>query len=465
MDPRRILSPGRVSPIDSDPTTDPVLNVHEPESSPSVVAECDKVLVQEVAKSDVCSGSGSGSGVYDVRLSLKGKNGECSVLELDSEVLSASSSVFASLIADCKRREGDGVAFCRIEVPEVQNLSVFHETIELMFEDDVTRRVRRMGVSRAIDVLEVAAGIMFTKGVLSCLKYIEAVPWSESEEDKLRSLFTRFTFDDATTRDVLARLSLPEQINSQQHLALQLVRSVTSGTDNNSRSELKSLVKDLFAKSSVYEKDLSGLDKEALYVICQSCLDSLVALFEEASDSVPEERSKKTGTARPLIERISREADSVNWLLGILLDQQMAEEFVDVWADQQDLLRMHEKVSPMIRYELSRISAWVFIALGRGKLHCRSETRCRIFQSWFTPMVADFGWLQRCRKGLDIKVLEEAMGQALLTLPMKNQHLLFMEWFRCFSRQGTECPNLGKAFQIWWRRSSKSSGNLSIDSR
>ncbi|RZC52848.1 hypothetical protein C5167_021262 [Papaver somniferum] len=41
----------------------------------------------------------------------------------------------------------------------------------------------------------VAAGIMFTRGVLSCLKYLEAVPWSEDEEEKLKSLFTRYTYD------------------------------------------------------------------------------------------------------------------------------------------------------------------------------------------------------------------------------------------------------------------------------
>ncbi|PIA47712.1 hypothetical protein AQUCO_01400362v1 [Aquilegia coerulea] len=479
IDPRRILSPGRVSPIDESsdppPAIDPpvvVVVVPQQEEEEETLSSClircgdeeseKKVssLVQEEIKNDVCVG------VYDVRLSLKGKNGSCLVLELDSEVLSANSSVFANLILDC-RKKGGGVSgnLCRIEVPEVENVGIFHETMELMFEDDIMRRLRKMGVSRAIDLLEVAAGIMFTKGVLSCLKYIEAVPWSESEEDRLRSLFTRVTFDDATTRDVLARLSLPEQTNSQQHLALQLVHSVTTGTDSNSRSELKGLVKDLFAKSSVYEKDLAGLNKEDLYDICQSCLNSLVALFEEASDSAPQERPTRLNTSKPLIERISRQADSINWLLEILLDQQMAEEFVDVWADQGALLKMHESVSPMVRYELSRISAWIFIALGKGKLQCRSDTRCRVLQAWFTPMLVDFGWLQRCRKGLDIKVLEQAMGQALLTLPMNNQQILFMEWFSCFSRQGTESPNLSKAFQIWWRRSSKSSGTLTLDSR
>lgn len=59
---------------------------------------------------------------------------------------------------------------------------------------------------------------MFTKGVLSCLKYLEAVPWTEEEEEK-RSLFTRFKFDEMLTRDILARLYLHDSGDSQQNLA------------------------------------------------------------------------------------------------------------------------------------------------------------------------------------------------------------------------------------------------------
>ncbi|KAK9987182.1 hypothetical protein SO802_032133 [Lithocarpus litseifolius] len=114
---------------------------------------------------------------------------------------------------------------------------------------------------------------------------------------------------------------------------------------------------------------------------------------------------------------------------------------------------MHKNVSPVVRYELSRVSALLFIAMGTRKLHCRSESRSGLLLAWFGPMLLDFGWPQRCRKGLDMKALEEAMGQTLLTLPLKQQYMLFMEWFRCFSKHGTECPNLSKAFQIWWHRS------------
>lgn len=287
---------------------------------------------------------------------------------------------------------------------------------------------------------------------MSCLKYLEAVPWTEEEEEKLRSLFTRFNFDDATTRDILARLDLLDSPDSHQSLARQLVWSITTCTDVNARNELKLLVKGLLCTSSVYGKDHHDLNKDDIYAVCQSCLGSLVKLFKEACDNVSREGQVKE-TGKPMIERISRQVDNINWLLDILLDRQMADEFVDIWGNQRKLIEMHGHTSPMVRYELSRVSAILLIAMGTRKLHCPSKSRSELFQAWFGPMLVDFGWLQRCRKGLDMKGLEEAMGQTLLTLPLEQQYVLFMEWFRYFSKHSTDCPNLSKAFQIWWRRS------------
>ncbi|KAK9167184.1 hypothetical protein Scep_002375 [Stephania cephalantha] len=463
IDPRRILSPGRVSPIDSDthfgPSTEAAAEASLTEPEMAVMMEELKEEAEEVK-------NGNG-GCYDVRLSLKGKNGECVVLEMDSVVLVENSCVFAKLVSDCRKSSGCSANLCRIEVPDVEKLSVYVETIELMFEGDVMRRLVKMGVSRAIDVLEVAASIMFTKGVSSCLKYLEAVPWTEGEEERLKKLFETYKFDETTKGDVLSRLYSEEQINSQEHMAMQLVCSVTNGTDVNARTELKSFVMGLLSKSSIYQKSLPGLNKEDLYVVCQSCLGSLVKLFEEASEATsPQRKPTKPKTAKPLIERISRQVDNVNWLLDILLEQQLAEHFVDVWANESELLRMHKTVSPMVRYEISRISAAVFVALGRGKLQCPTETRCRFVEAWFEPMMSDFGWLRRCKKGLDIKLLEDAIGQLLLTLPMKLQQQLFMEWLFSYSKQGREFPNLAKAFQTWGRRSIfRSHGRDASDSR
>jgi hypothetical protein len=43
---------------------------------------------------------------------------------------------------------------------------------------------------------------MFDREVESCLKYIKAVPWNESEEEKLKHVFARCTFDESICKSV-----------------------------------------------------------------------------------------------------------------------------------------------------------------------------------------------------------------------------------------------------------------------
>ena len=114
--------------------------------------------------------------MFDVRMCLRGKNSGCVVLELNSVVLCANSEVFGGLIGDYKKGSscsngsgGSSSKMCRIEVPEVENLGVFRETIELMFEEDVTKRLAKIGVSRSIDVLEVPSCCCFLIFILFLL--------------------------------------------------------------------------------------------------------------------------------------------------------------------------------------------------------------------------------------------------------------------------------------------------------
>ncbi|KAL9840658.1 BTB/POZ domain-containing protein [Arabidopsis thaliana] len=460
IDPRRILSPGRVSPIDSDPT---VTTMQETETETTQEEEDDAVVVDSTpnlrsesftAPKIEVTGSGLSEG-YDARLSLKGRNGSgVLVLELSSEVLAANSDVFSGLIAEEKKCSSSSSSIglkntCRIEVCDVENLGVFRETVELMFEESnvIIKKFMKMGVYRAIDVLEVAAGIKFSRAVLSCLKYLEAVPWTEDEEEKLRRLLGIYSFDDAAVSEILARFNSNETENSQDSLSKKLVWSITSCSDVNPRNELKSLVKGLLCKSSVYEKEQPEINKEDIYRAGKCCVDSLAKLFEEGSSSTSSKKEK------PLIESISREVENINWLLEIMIDREIAEEFVEIWGKQKRLVEMHERVSPMVRYEVSRVTGAIFIAMGKRRVQCGGEARAGLVEAWFKPMLVDFGWLQRCKKGLDMREVEEGMGQTLLTLPVKQQYQVFMEWFRWFSKHGTECPNLSKAFQIWWRRS------------
>ncbi|KAG0486960.1 hypothetical protein HPP92_009055 [Vanilla planifolia] len=459
IDPRRILSPGRVSPIDSDASVGPL-----PENAGSVSkVSIDEDNIQDPqprggkpssSTAELASGLCDGEKGFDLMLKVTDGLGRSLVMEMDSEILCANSSYLAGMVLRSRRKVSDALKdVWEVEVEGVDNLRVFRETIEMMYERDDMNWLVNAGVSRAIDVLEVSASIMFDRGTMSCLRYLEAVPWNEHEEEKLKGLFSRCSFDESVAEVVLARLR-PQGSNSSEELAVQLIRSVANGTNVNARKELQALVNGLLSESSIYRKEHAGLNKESLYGVCCACMNSLLELFKEASSTPPDvlvismPKEKK-----PLIERVSRQVENLNWLLEILLDKQMAEDLVYLWATQDELIRLHERTSPMIRYELSRISACVFIALGKGKLHCCADMRHAVLHGWFRPMLMDFGWLQRCSKGMDMRSLEEGLGQAILTLPLKQQQNFFVEWFQFFGIQGNECPNLSKAFQVWWRRS------------
>uniref|UniRef100_A0A0D9XXK1 At3g05675-like ankyrin-like domain-containing protein n=1 Tax=Leersia perrieri TaxID=77586 RepID=A0A0D9XXK1_9ORYZ len=431
---RRMRSPGRVSPID-----DAAAVSASSSARLSSVSECPPPPPPETRPAAVERET------LRIRMVTKGV-----VLEVEEvERVKRESKLVGRIIGGgCG---GEVAVEGKVEVEAIRG------AVEMMLEDDgadeaaAMRRLSRAGVARAIAVLEVSFSLMFDRGVTNCLKYLEAVPWNETEEERIKSLLLQYSCNRTVSQDLLARLQ-PQKPSSSAELVVQLMDSITKGTNNNARKDLRTLVDGILSRTSIYIKSDKELDMKSIYSICNSCLNCLVELFGEASDLGPSGQITISVGKGPQ-ERICKQVDNLNWLLQILIDRQMGEEFVDIWANQDKLSTMHEHVSPMIRYELSRISATIFIAVGSGKLHCTSSSRLMLFEAWFRPLLVDFGWLRKCPKGLNMATLEDAIGQALLTLALKHQQVLFMEWFETFSGQGRECPNLMRAFQVWWRRS------------
>jgi hypothetical protein len=287
--------------------------------------------------------------------------------------------------------------------------------------------------------------IKYERGIISSLKYIEAAPWTENEEEKLKVLCSKIRFEEPITDDIVLRLNQKEAdfaSSAEGDLAVHLIQQIANSTNSSARKDMQFLVDSILCESSVYQKDHMRLNRNSLYQLCNSCLGSLKDLLKEVS---------LTDT-KPLLERVSSQVENLTWLFEILINNNMAEEFVDLWGSQEELVKLHESSSPMVRYELSRISVCVFIALGKGKLQCKGEVRIQVFNNWFKPILLDFGWLKRCPKGLDFRMFQETLGKGLLTLPLVHQQRLFQEWFSWFAR-GTDCPDLSASFQVWWHRS------------
>lgn len=288
---------------------------------------------------------------------------------------------------------------------------------------------------------------MFDAGIISCLEYLEAVPWSEDEEEKVVSHLGQLQLHDPVA-EVLQRVSAePSTSIRPDDIFLRLLTSVLQAKDDKARREMKTLISRLLRDEVPDNRDRHDVSKETLYHLCHRCLSSLVLCLSEAT-CVDDTRRDRGA----IMSEIAREADNMQWIVNILIDKKMGEDFVKLWADQKELAILHSKIPTMYRHEISRITAQLCIAIGRGHLLVPKDTRYSLLSTWLEALYEDFGWMRRACRSVDKKLVEDGLSQTILTLPLPQQQAILLNWFDRFLNKGDDCPNIQRAFEVWWRR-------------
>lgn len=274
------------------------------------------------------------------------------------------------------------------------------------------------------------------------MEYLEAAPWAEDEEEKVASLLSELRLEGVGAGEVLKRVSLDaaagvEDGNDNEEVLLKLLHVVLEGKDEKARREMKGLVSKMLRENS----SQNDLRKESLYSACSGCLKLLRHYFLKAVEGDMQD-----------VSQIARQADNLHWLLDILIDRHIAEDFLKSWASLSELSEAHSKVPAIYRYEVSRVTARLFVGIGKGQLIASKDARCLLLQTWLVPFYEDFGWMRRASKGLDRHLIEDGLSNTILTLPMPRQQEILMSWFDRFLNSGDDCPNIQRGFEVWWRR-------------
>ncbi|XP_077247413.1 BTB/POZ domain-containing protein At1g63850-like [Tasmannia lanceolata] len=375
----------------------------------------------------------------DVKLTLSSKDGLSVSMNVHRQILVAHSRFFATQISDHWSKQQRSLPHL-VEISDCDDVDIYMETLRLMYCKDLRRKLMKEDVSKVLGILKVSAAIFFDAGVLSCLEYLEAAPWAE-EEEKVTSLLSELHLQTAGAGEVLKRVSLEfgmeEEEGSSEETLLRLLQVVLEGKDEKARRDMKGLVSKML-RENASQKDLS---KESLYSAFNSCLKLLRSHFLSAASS-----------DFMNVGQISRQADNLHWILDILIDRQIADEFVNSWASQSDLSEAHSRVPAIHRYEVSRVTSRLFVGIGKGQILVSKEVRCLLLQTWLEPFYDDFGWMRRAWKGLDRNVIEDGLSNTILTLPLGWQQEILLAWFDRFLNSGEDCPNIQRGFEVWWRR-------------
>ena len=283
--------------------------------------------------------------------------------------------------------------------------------------------------------------------MLSCLEYLEAAPWAEEEEEKVASLLSELHLEGVAAGEVLKRVSTEAtgleddngngNGNDNEELLLKLLHVVLEGKDEKARREMKGLVSKMLRESS----SPNDLRKESLYAACDACLQLLCHHFMRA-----------VGSDFAGVGEIAKQADNLHWILDILIDRQIAEDFLRTWASQCELSAAHSKVPAVHRFEISRVTARLLVGIGKGQLLAPKDVRYQLLQTWLVPFYDDFGWMRRASRGFDRHLIEDGLSNTILTLPLAWQQDILLAWFNRFINSGEDCPNIQRGFEVWWRR-------------
>ncbi|CAH9102183.1 unnamed protein product [Cuscuta epithymum] len=370
------------------------------------------------------------SGSSDVRVVLIGKQGLAVKLNVHRDILAENSMFFASKIMSGQ----EPVHPCVIEVDDCDDVEIYVETVGLMYCSDLRQRLIKQSVSRVLRILKVAEHIGFRTCMQSCLKYLEAIPWvGEEEEQKVVASVLRLRGEGMGVNPVLKRV-LPEISKPPKDTLAHILTLVLNSDVEIGRREMKSIVLKLLRENN------DTLPNEILYSSCRSCLGLLLDLFRQEEDE-------------PDGKKIALHADNLTWMFEMLIDRQSGDGFTEMWASQDEMASLHAKLPTVVRHHVSFITGRVFVGIGRGEVLPCKETRQRLLETWLEPLMKDYRWLQHgsCRS-FDRKVVEEGIGRTILTLPLEEQQRVLLVWLDWFLKAGDNCPNLQRAFEVWWRR-------------
>ncbi|KAF5478216.1 hypothetical protein F2P56_004797 [Juglans regia] len=379
----------------------------------------------------------------DIKLTLSSKDGVSVSVNLHRQILVAHSRFFSIKLSELwtKPQRLAGSPYV-VEIADCDDVEVYIETLRLMYCKDLRKKLMKEDVLRVLGILKVSAAIGFDAGVLSCLEYLEAAPWAEDEEEKVASLLSELRLDSVGAGEVLKRVSIDvangaDDGKDNEEVLLKLLHVVLEGKDEKARREMKGLVSKMLRENS----SQNDLRKESLYSACDGCLQLLRHNFMQAAGSHLQD-----------VGQIARQADNLHWILDILIDRQIAEDFLRTWASQSELSAAHSKVAAVHRFEVSRVTARLFVGIGKGQLLASKDVRCLLLRTWLEPFYDDFGWMRRASRGLDRHLIEDGLSNTILTLPLSWQQDILLAWFNRFLNSGEDCPNIQRGFEVWWRR-------------
>ncbi|PIN06236.1 hypothetical protein CDL12_21207 [Handroanthus impetiginosus] len=342
-------------------------------------------------------------------------------------------------------------------VPATTDSISHHLTVlELLYSDDVLSSVD--SVSTAINVLPIALELLFEDCVKACLKFLEAVPWSEDEEKKILTLIPFLSEEES--KELLARVS-PSTNKSSEEMLHGLILSAIQNHPNMAfaKAFVAKLLRDFSSKESA-RKVLDKAFEKSFKVVKQS-------LEEYSSPVFRGDHNETEAIQRLNLHTAMTNGKHLLWLMERMIELRVADTAVVMWSEQTsftaDLLRAFrddawKSIVPSLPTVVLRCTCRLANAVVTGNILAARQVRKKLVRDWLPVLIickdsVPVVWPTN-HKSLSVE-LEEAFLRIISTLPMSDAQELLQQCLSFSTRNIDDCPHLVAAFTTWFRRANR----------
>lgn len=368
------------------------------------------------------------------------------------------SKYFSALLSDRWKKESGEVDYYRfnLAVPSSAGSMSNHLTVlQLLYSNEISSTID--SVSTALELLPIALELLFEDCVTACVRYLEAVPWTEEEEKIVLSLIPLLR--DEESSELLARVSPPKSDLSEEMLHGLILTAIHNHPNM------------AFAKAFVAKllRDFSSRES-ARRVLDKSFETSLKVVKESLEEySSPDFRGDHNETEA--IQRLNLHTAMTNgrhllWLIERMIELRVADTAVKEWSEQAaftaDLQRAFRddawrNIVPGLPAVVLRCTCKLANAVAAGVIIASRQVRMKMVKDWLpvlivckdnvTPMLTN-------HKLLYLE-LEETFLKIISTLPMSEAQELLQQCLSFSTRNVEDCPHLVSAFTTWFRRANR----------
>ncbi|KAG0585729.1 hypothetical protein KC19_2G033600 [Ceratodon purpureus] len=335
-----------------------------------------------------------------------------------------------------------------------RHLSSYVATLRLLYTQDFFGTINN--VESALNILPIAAELLYDHCISVCLRFLEAVAWTREEEQRIVQLVSCLQLEESSA--LLARLN-PVKESAVVDMFNGLVYAATHSHQNG--ATVKAFVAQLLSGQASRDTVRQVLDKAFTHSL-KTVKDSVE---EYASPNVRGHHDEIEALQRQNLHTAVVNGRHLLWIVERMIELRVAETAVEEWSEQgaftANLKRAFSddtcrNIAPGLPALVLRCTCRLASAVSTGSIVASQQVRLKLVKDWLPVLVVSRDNAVSANQNKQLhRELEDVFLNIILTLPMADAQKLLQQCLSFATRNLEDCPHLVSAFDVWFRRATQ----------